>query len=175
MFSNRIVVRIAGLMMASAAMAGCATIIQGSAQSIAVSSSPSGAYCTLARDGRVIGRIEATPDVVNVEKTKDDILLNCSAAGYAPSSQYLHSGIATGTYGNIILGGVIGWGIDSATGSDNEYPSAVSVTFAPLPNQVASQNTAAARPKCTREEQAQVQSFQRLAEEKGVQYRPPCI
>jgi len=85
------------------------------------------------RDGKMIAKILGTPESVTIQKTKDDILLNCMMPGYASASQYLHSGIAAGTYGNIILGGVVGWGIDSATGADNKYRSSVNVTFAPLP------------------------------------------
>ncbi len=66
---------------------------------------------------------------MTVKKTKDDILLTCQLAGYQPASQYLHSGIATGTFGNIIAGGLVGWGVNSATGADNEYPESVNITF----------------------------------------------
>jgi hypothetical protein len=45
---------------------------------------------------------------------------------------YLESGYGAGTFGNIILGGVIGWGIDSATGADNKYPTSANVQFIPL-------------------------------------------
>jgi hypothetical protein len=67
-----------------------------------------------------------------VRKTKDDILLACNKEGYQPSSQYLHSGMAAGTFGNIIAGGVIGWGVDSATGADNKYPESVTVQLVPV-------------------------------------------
>jgi len=57
--------------------------------------------------------------------------MTCKLPGYQDASIYLKSGIATGVYGNAILGGVVGWGIDSATGADNEYPSTAQVTFVP--------------------------------------------
>jgi hypothetical protein len=41
------------------------------------------------------------------------------------------SGNAKATLGNILLGGVVGWGIDSATGADNKYTSPVNITLIP--------------------------------------------
>jgi len=40
--------------------------------------------------------------------------------------------MAAGTFGNIIAGGVIGWGVDSATGADNKYPESVMVQLVPV-------------------------------------------
>ena len=116
----------------------CGTIVEGTSQTIAVTSSPSGAVCDLQRDGRSISTVMATPAVVRVDKTKDDILVNCALTGYSPASQNLHSGMSAGVFGNIIAGGVVGWGVDSATGADNEYPSRASVNLIPLSGSVVS-------------------------------------
>lgn len=124
----RLLLRCAAIV-AALGLGACSTIIEGTSQTIAVSSSPSGAHCEGTRDGTEIFEIDTTPSSVTVQKTKDDILLRCTLRGYQPASQFLHSGIATGTYGNIIAGGLIGWGVDSATGADNEYPASVNVTF----------------------------------------------
>lgn len=41
--------------------------------------------------------------------------------------------IAAGaTFGNIVLGGGIGWAIDSASGADNKYTSPVNITLVPV-------------------------------------------
>ena len=69
---------------------------------------------------------------MKVDKTKNDILMTCTMAGYQPATVNLESGYGAGTFGNIILGGVIGWGIDSATGADNKYPSSAQVNFVPV-------------------------------------------
>lgn len=117
---------------AMACLGGCGTITQGVHQDIAISSSPPGARCDLTKpDGTSAGSVDSTPGKVHVRKTKYDLLMTCKLAGYQDSSTYLKSGIATGTYGNLILGGAIGWGIDSAVGADNEYPSTAMVTFVP--------------------------------------------
>jgi hypothetical protein len=57
-------------------------------------------------------------------------------SGYQMATYYNHSGAAGATFGNIILGGGIGWAIDSATGSDNKYESPVNITLVPnIPGQ----------------------------------------
>jgi hypothetical protein len=35
------------------------------------------------------------------------------------------------TFGNIVVGGGIGWAIDSSTGSDNKYTSPVNISMVP--------------------------------------------
>lgn len=51
---------------------------------------------------------------------------------YFYQSTYLnHSGVAGATVGNIILGGGIGWAIDSAAGADNKYDTPVNITLIP--------------------------------------------
>jgi len=69
---------------------------------------------------------------VKVDKTKNDILLTCTLPGYQEASVNLESGYGVGTFGNIILGGGIGWAIDSASGADNKYPSSANVQFVPV-------------------------------------------
>lgn len=123
---------VAAIAAISFGMAGCGTIVEGTHQDIAVATTPDGAHCDATRKGEAIGTINSTPGKLSVRKTKDDILLACNKDGYQASSQYLHSGMAAGTFGNIIAGGVIGWGVDSATGADNKYPESVTVQLVPV-------------------------------------------
>jgi hypothetical protein len=113
-------------------LSGCGTITQGTSQNITVTSVPPGGHCDLTRKGEHVATLDATPGVVKVDKTKNDILLTCKLAGYQDASVNLESGYGAGTFGNIILGGGIGWAIDSATGADNKYPSTASVQFVPV-------------------------------------------
>ncbi len=76
--------------------------------------------------------LDKTPGVVKVDKTKHDIIMTCTLPGYQDANVNLESGYGAGTFGNIILGGVIGWGIDEATGAANKYPSTANVRFVPL-------------------------------------------
>lgn len=120
------------IIVASAALAlgGCSTIVDGQSQTIGVNTSPTGARCELEREGAQIGVVDPTPGTVTIEKTKYDIIVTCSKEGYQDASFVNKSDVNAATFGNIIIGGGIGWAIDSATGSDNKYQGTVSVTLA---------------------------------------------
>jgi hypothetical protein len=156
--------------MASTCLAGCATIVQGTSQNIAVATSPPGSYCTFHRDGQTIATLSQTPGEVTVDKTKDDILLTCAASGYQPESQYLHSGIAAGVYGNIIAGGLTGWGVDSMTGADNEYPTTISLNMRPLPKDDTVALTQLPPSPCTKEQS----DLRLLAHQQGYRFAENC-
>ena len=112
-------------------LSGCASIASGTTQTLQISSNPDKASCNLEREGKVIGSVSSTPGGVMVEKTKHDITVKCSKDGYQTSTGYMHSGVEGSTWGNIILGGGIGWAIDSARGADNHYPENLTVTLVP--------------------------------------------
>jgi hypothetical protein len=117
---------------AAACLAGCGTITQGTSQNITITSTPPGGHCDLTRKGEHVATLDKTPGTVKVDKTKNDMLLTCTLVGYQDASSNLESGYGAGTFGNIILGGGIGWAIDSATGADNKYPSSANVQFIPV-------------------------------------------
>jgi hypothetical protein len=127
-------IRISGvafMAIASISLGACGTITQGTSQNITITSSPPGAHCDLERKGEHVATLDKTPGAVKVDKTKSDIIMTCKLAGYQDASTSLESGYGAGTFGNIVLGGVIGWGIDEATGAANKYPSTAQVTFVP--------------------------------------------
>ena len=114
------------------ALAGCSSIIEGTTQTLTVNTNPPGADCALERQGMVIGRTSNTPNSIVVEKTKHDITIRCFKEGYQEATYINNSGIAGATFGTIILGGGIGWAIDSASGADNKYEEIVNITLVPL-------------------------------------------
>lgn len=116
---------------AAIAISGCSSIIEGTSQDIVVNSDPSGAKCVFERQGRTIAQVDATPGVITIDKTKHDINITCSKEGYQDGSYFNKSDVAAMTAGNLILGGGIGWVIDSASGADNKYDGSVMVTLAP--------------------------------------------
>jgi hypothetical protein len=122
-----------GSLIASALLAfwvsGCSTIVEGQSQLLSIDTTPPGATCVLTRHGETIGSVTPTPGNINVEKTKYDITVTCDMDGYEQATLIDKSGAAGATFGNIILGGGIGWAIDSATGSDNKYDTPVTVTL----------------------------------------------
>jgi hypothetical protein len=108
---------------------GCATILAGKSQTVTVNTNPPGARCELFREGRVIGTVDNTPGAVTLLKTKHDIDVLCRKDGFTDSKGFADSGIEGATFGNILLGGLIGWGIDSAVGADNKYPEVLNVNL----------------------------------------------
>lgn len=111
-------------------LGGCATILSGRTQTITVQSNPPGARCELVRQGMVVGSVEQTPGAVTLQKTKDDINVVCNKPGFGEAKSFAESGTDGMVYGNILLGGLIGWGVDSAAGTDNKYPDVVTVNLA---------------------------------------------
>lgn len=112
------------------ALSGCATIVKGSSQSIAISTPPTtGANCTLSsKEGNWM---VVSPGVATVEKSKEDIQVRCSKSGYQDAVATIPSDFEGWTLGNLILGGVIGVGVDAATGAINEYPHVFQVPMQP--------------------------------------------
>jgi hypothetical protein len=113
-------------------LGGCASITEGTHQAITVNTNPPGASCVLNRKEGQIATIASTPGDVIIRKTKYDITVVCDKPGYQQATFMDHSGVEGMTFGNAILGGGIGWAIDSSTGSDNKYDSPVNVTLVPV-------------------------------------------
>lgn len=122
------------LLVGITSLAGCASIVDGRSQEIVINTNPSGATCSLTRNDMPIGSVSPTPSAILIEKTKYDIIIKCNKEGYQEATYFNKSGSAGSTFGNIVLGGGIGWAIDSASGADNKYDSPVNIT---LPAEVA--------------------------------------
>ncbi|MDP9195655.1 MAG: hypothetical protein M3O22_02630 [Pseudomonadota bacterium] len=122
--------KIVVLALAGLALSACSTIVEGRSQQLYVNTNPAGAECDLTRQGMSIGRVNPTPGAIMVEKTKHDITVTCKKSGYQTATYINKSDVAGATVGNVILGGGIGWAIDSATGSDNKYETPMNITLA---------------------------------------------
>lgn len=112
-------------------LSACSTIIDGRSQQITINTNPSGANCNILRNGEKIASVIDTPGSAYIEKTKHDIKIECKKPKYQVATYLNHSGTAGATWGNIVAGGLVGWGVDSATGSDNKYESPVNITLVP--------------------------------------------
>ncbi len=123
-------------------LGACATVINGSDQPLGVVTTPPGATCTLSRDGKVIAQVSPTPGQVQVEKSKHDIIIACEMAGYQKTEVIAQSTFNGATFGNLIVGGIVGVAVDAASGANNEYPESLTITLTPI--QVAPAATPAA-------------------------------
>jgi hypothetical protein len=114
------------------ALGGCAAVVDGGHQEITVNTTPAGADCSLERNGVSVGRIQGAPSAVTIEKSKEDLTVVCKKDGYQEATYLDKSGLDGWIFGNILIGGLIGIGIDMASGSWNQYDSPVNVTLLPV-------------------------------------------
>lgn len=121
---------IAALLITSA----CSTVIEGRTQKIAVDTLPSGASCVVKDNDLVLARVQ-TPGIAVVEKSKNDILVECAKDGYIPNKQRNKSDMAITSLGNMAFGqwSFIGNAVDSASGASHKYDSRVFIALNPLP------------------------------------------
>ena len=114
-----------GAALALGASGGCATITQGANQTILFDTSPSGATCSITREGNMLYADITTPISLQIEKDKDDIVITCDKEGHRRAVVHTSSSFEGWTMGNLIFGGIVGLGVDAASGAINEYPSQV--------------------------------------------------
>ena len=135
----------------AALLGGCSTIISGTSQKISITSDPTGADCTLTRDGLSIGRVNPTPGQTEVSTNRSAITVTCKKDGYEDGSNVDASGFDPAVLGNVILGGFIGVVVDASSGAASKYDSTVHVTLLPTqPGTGPVQNTSAIAPAIAR-------------------------
>lgn len=104
-------------------LCSCASIVTGSKQSISVESEPSGAECKLTND-KGEWWVNQTPGSVVIERSYSDLNVNCRKDKFS-GLQSIKSHTKGAAFGNILLGGVIGAGVDMSTGAAYDYPSSI--------------------------------------------------
>jgi hypothetical protein len=114
------------------ALVGCATITKGTTQTIAVDTpGVPGATCTIQTPSGPRGLV--TPGNVTLDKQSAGLPIICTKECYVMGSSMIPSNTESMAAGNVILGGVIGLGVDAATGAMNKYPDLVTVAMTPDP------------------------------------------
>lgn len=114
-------------------LAGCASVTRGTTENIAISTTPSGAEAVVS--GLEVPTTCVTPCAV-VAKRNADITITFEKPGYEPQTVQLTKEVAgtgaAGFAGNLLLGGVVGMGVDAATGAATDHkPNPVIVTLQP--------------------------------------------
>ncbi|MDN3921698.1 hypothetical protein [Roseateles violae] len=118
------------LLILAAGLSGCATVVDGANQSIAIETSSggrqvSGARCLLVNEfgeSRVV-----TPAMVSVSHGHGDLTIRCQKPGFEVAENVIRPGPNMKVLGNILLGGAIGFGLDVASGAVYTYPPLISV------------------------------------------------
>jgi uncharacterized protein YceK len=108
-------------------LSGCSTLTQGTSQVITVMTpGVDGAKCNMTSAAGKSWSV-VTPGSITLDKSKDDISVTCKKDGYRDAVAVLTSEFENMSIGNIVFGGVIGVGIDAASGAMNKYPPTLNV------------------------------------------------
>lgn len=107
--------------------AGCASIVEGTDQTLNMNVLPKSAACTISQKGDVIATLSNGGGQVEVPKSKDDLDIDCTAPGYERQAMSVESSAS-------------GWGVvgcflidlcitDYSTGALNKYPKSITVNL----------------------------------------------
>ena len=98
-------------------LSGCATVTRGTTEPLAIQSEPDGAKVEISS-----GQTGVTPCSFEL-KRKNDYRVYLRKDGFQPVEIQVESRVAgagaTGMAGNVLVGGIIGMGVDAATGATN--------------------------------------------------------
>jgi hypothetical protein len=109
-------------------LTSCASIVEGTDQTIGFNVTPETATCNVLQKGRTIGTLQNGGGQLNVSKSRKDLRIECVAPGYKKQVINMESSAS-------------GWGIvgcflidlcitDYATGALNKYDKAMTITLA---------------------------------------------
>lgn len=111
-------------------LSGCASIVSGTNQVVSVetrqqSAQVSGATCQLVNDKGTY--YVTTPGTVTVRRSLQDMSVKCEKENSASGVAAVKSSTKAMAFGNLLFGGVIGAGVDIASGAAYDYPSVIEV------------------------------------------------
>lgn len=112
-------------------ISGCASIAKGTSQYITVNTNPSGATCKLLREEKTIAIVHPTPGKVVIDKDKDTINVVCKKDEYQDSAVVIPAKFQGMTFGNILIGGLIGLAVDAGSGAMHHYQPMLTITMIP--------------------------------------------
>jgi hypothetical protein len=120
------VVALAAVAASAASLTGCASIVSGTSQVVSVetlhpSGPVTGATCKLENDKGVY--YVTTPGTVTIHRAYGDLSVKCEKSGFDPGLATVKSSTKGMMAGNILFGGVIGAGVDAASGAAYDYPA----------------------------------------------------
>lgn len=126
--------RIVGIVALCAVAGGCASVTRGTTENLTIVSTPPGAEATISGLDNPTACV--TPCTV-VVKRNADISVSVAKQGYEPQVVQLTKEIpvagAAGFAGNVIVGGLVGMGVDAVTGAATDHkPNPVEVTLQPV-------------------------------------------
>lgn len=132
---------------ALSSLTGCASIVSGQIQSLTVETPGcEEATCELSNNkGRWY--VSKTPGSVNVHRSYEDLTAICRPEGGEPQSLTVKSTTKGMAFGNILVGGIIGAGVDMSSGAAYDYPNLLSVPLQCKPSAPLAATSRQARPR----------------------------
>jgi len=112
---------------------GCATVFEGTSDSVTVNTTPPGATCNVDRNGQRLGTVSPTPGSLSFSKSKNDLNVSCTLRNHLPAQVTVAPKFVGTTFANVLLGGVVGVVADAASGANFDLPDRVDLTLAPDP------------------------------------------
>ena len=112
-------------------VAGCSSIADDDRQVMTVKTPPSGPQCTLQnKEGEFV--VGSSPETLKIETACEEVTIICKKDGYKDTSSSVHNSDRGIVWDNVILGGVIGYAVDSSSGAACHYPSSAKLVFEEL-------------------------------------------
>ena len=106
------VVLVAALSASLSILSGCATIVSGTSEAVQVDSAPSNAVVKI--NGQQLGQ---TPVKVSLDRSQKVATVEIYLPGYKREMIELKRSVNGWTWGNILIGGIIGLVVDASTGA----------------------------------------------------------
>ncbi|MBK7422463.1 MAG: hypothetical protein IPJ48_04835 [Propionivibrio sp.] len=119
------------IVVATTLASGCATVTKGTTQPVTLHTDPDGATCDVTRELKNVASLSATPGQVIVDKAWGSIDVSCRKSGHQPTEVRVDSEVQGWTFGNILIGGIIGFALDAASGAMRQYPQFIMLTLVP--------------------------------------------
>lgn len=112
------------------ALTGCASIINGTNQIVSLEThnkgqQVSGATCKLENSKGTF--YVTSPGTVTIKKAYGDMAVKCEKESHEAGLATVKSGVTPLFFGNILLGGLIGMGVDIGTGAGFDYPTLITI------------------------------------------------
>lgn len=111
------------------ALGGCATIIEGTTQEIAMDIVPAHAECSAVQNGKEVARYNPSSRTMFVPKSRRDLIVTCNAPGYQTKTVREVSEASGWGIASVFL-----WDLgltDYATGALNKYDTSLTIVLEP--------------------------------------------
>lgn len=111
----------------SLCLTSCASIVSGHNQPVSVNTgNVTNARCEL-NNSKGTWYIPNTPGSTVISRAYGDLKVVCQKPGYREATKKVASHTKGMAFGNVVFGGVVGAGVDVATGAAYDYPTDIMV------------------------------------------------